>query len=164
MTDTSTKGTYAGVIFSQKTVQALEKYMLDNKIPNPLSSKKLHSTVLYSRKYLPNYKPLGLINPPWIGKFKHFNVFQGRPKKEGDPSTNCLVMEYECLEQTQRFNELMKEHDATYDYDDYKTHVTLSYNIGDFEYQKLPPIDFDIEITEEYERELQINLTDKADL
>jgi len=164
MVENQHKGTYAGVLFSKKTIQMLEKYMSDNNIPNALSSQKLHSTVLYSSKYLSNYKPLGQINPPWIGKFKQFNVFQGLPKKEGDPFTNCLVLEYECPEQVQRFNYLMKEYDATYNHEEYKTHVTLSYNIGDFEYQKLPPLDFDLEIIEEYQRELISNWTDQDSL
>ena len=59
--DATKKGSYAGVRFDKETNRALHKYMKENKIPNAIRPDKLHTTVLYSRKYLPNYKPAGKI-------------------------------------------------------------------------------------------------------
>ena len=43
----------------------------------------------------------------------------------------------------------MKEHGATYDYDEYKPHITLSYDVDDLDPDQLPSFDKDIIITEE---------------
>lgn len=154
-------GTYAGIKFAVDTKQAIKKYMKDNKIPNPLNTNKIHSTLLYSRKYLPDYKPAGILTNPWIGKAKQFSIFLADPKN-GKDGSNCLVLEYECAEQSARFDELMNEHDATYDFDEYKPHITLSYNVGDLDVKKLPKFEENLEIVEEYVKDLNLNYAESA--
>lgn len=149
------QGTYAGVKFDTETNKALHKYMSDNDIPTSVRPDKLHSTLLYSRKHLPNYEPQGKIDPPWIGKPKKFDVW---PSK--DSGTDCLVLEYDCPELVKRHKELMKEHDATYDFPDFKPHVTLSYDIGDLDVSALPDIKKaipELKIVEEYKEDLDLN-------
>lgn len=158
-----TKGTYAAVKFDKKTTDALKKYMVDNDIPNPLRREKMHTTLLYSRKYCPDYEPLGKIDPPWIGEPLEFEVWKSKPKDGGEGS-NCLVLRFKCEQLDKRHEKLMKELDATYDFPDYKTHITLSYDIGDMDWKDLPDIKkylSEIVIVEEYGEDLDLDWAGK---
>jgi len=148
-------GTYASVHFNEDTINALNEYIENNNIPNPTNVKKIHSTLLYSRNYLPEYKPQGKLEPAWEGQFKHFSIFSANPKNSRGGLV--LVMEYACPEQSKRFDELMNIYDATYDFDEYKPHITLSYDIGDFDHKKLPKFEKPLKIVEEKSEDLNLN-------
>lgn len=151
-----TKGTYAGVRFDTATNKALHDYVRDNKIPTAVRPDRFHTTLLYSRKYLPNYKAAGKISPPWFGApQKDFVVWETQ-----DKASKCLILKFDCPQLEKRHKELMKEHEATYDYPKYETHITLSYDIGDLDVKSLPPItDWikKIAIVEEYQEDLDID-------
>ncbi|MCK9369784.1 hypothetical protein M0R04_07760 [Candidatus Dojkabacteria bacterium] len=132
----SKKGTYAAVRFSDETNKAILKYIKDNKIPNGLKTKDLHTTLLYSRKFLPDYKPGGKYEKPMVGIPTEFDVWESN--NEDGNNTNCLVIKYKCPELTKHHKQLMKDHKATFDYPDYNCHVTLSYDIKDTDIKKLP--------------------------
>ncbi len=148
-------GTYAGVKFSDDTIAALEKYTKDNKIPNALPADKYHTTLLYSRKHLPNYKPEGDYKTPMTGSPTGFEIWPNY-----DSSKNCLVLSYSCPQLYQRHHKLMNQHGATYDFDEYKPHVTLSYDVGNLKVDKLPTFEDSLEITSEYDEELKIGWAD----
>lgn len=152
------KGTYAGVHFSEDTKDRIEKFIKENNIPNGVPRDKLHTTIIYSRKHLPNYEPQGELQEPWIGKPLHLDVWKSQKTENTEPA-NCLVLEYECEECVDRHEYLMKEHGATYDFDEYKTHVTLSYDIGDMSLKDIddPETIGDLEIVEEYHEDLNLN-------
>ena len=122
-------GTYAGVRFSPSTNKLIHKFVNTYSIPNAVKPNKLHTTVLLSRKPCPNYKPLGKLLPPMYGEAEEFVVWPTRG--ENGPPSKCLVLKYKCPELSDRHTSLMKQHEATYDYDEYVPHVTLSYDIGD---------------------------------
>ena len=149
-------GTYAGVHFSEATQTALKDYISDNEIPKPVPGNKLHTTVLYSRKHLPDYKPQGDIEPPYVGTPDGFEVWKTQPDDDGNTS-NCLILKFKCPKLVDRHNALMKEHDATFDFDEYKTHVTLSYDIGDTDIKKLPPFEGKLELANEYAETLNVD-------
>ena len=153
---TKNKGTYAGVRFTEKTLTDIKDYMDTNEIPNPLPNSKMHSTLLYSRKYLPDYKPAGKYKEPLKGESVKFEKWPSQPDGEGKVSM-CLVLLYDCPDLNARHEELMKEHDAEYDFDDYKTHITFSYDVGGFRCKKLPDVDFDIEVMNEYMEDLNLD-------
>jgi hypothetical protein len=160
----STKGTYAAVKFDDKTVAALQKYIKDNDIPNGTPAEKMHCTVLYSRKHCPDYKPAGEIDPPWTGTPDKLEVWESNGKLRDKPTTRCLVMKFKCEELNARHKELMDEHDATYDFPEYKTHITLSYDIGDMDEDKLPNIKDaigEIKVVNEYGEDLDMSWSDK---
>ncbi len=150
------KGTYAGVRFSEDSVKRIRTFAKENKIPNRVPHKKFHTTVLYSRKYLPDYKPQGNVN--MVGKPTKFEVWESQPTPERK-CTQCLVLMYDSPELVKRHKALVKEHDAEYDFDEYKPHVTLSYNVGeDFDLKKLDPSQIgNIDIVEEYMEELNLD-------
>lgn len=145
------RGTYAGVRFSESTQDDLKKWMIMNQVPNPVPSDKLHTTLLYSRKRCPNYVPRGPIAPAYTAQPGNFEIW---PSQDGN---NCLVLTFECPELVQRHKDLMQEHGATFDYPEYKTHVTLSYNVGDLTTEDLPAYEGLVEIVEEYGEELDLD-------
>lgn len=155
-----TRGTYAAVKFDDATKDAIVEYLKENEIPNPTPRDKLHCTVLYSRKYCPDYEPQGKIDPPWIGKPVKFEVWESRGKLRDEEPKRCLVLKFDCEKLVERHEELMDEHDATYDFPEYKTHITFSYDIGDMDETKLPDIRKylgEIRIVEEYGEDLDLD-------
>jgi hypothetical protein len=153
----SKKGTYAGVRFDTDTNRALHKYISENKIPNSIRPDKMHTTLLYSRKHLPNYKPAGKIQPPMTGNPSGLTVWD--TQGENGPKTKCLIFQYDCPELVTRHKSLMKEHEATFDYPEFKPHVTLSYDIGDMDIDKLPDATEigPLKLVEEYGEDLDLN-------
>ena len=143
-------GTYAGINFDDETIKTFEKFVKDNDIPNP--NKKWHTTLLYSRKYLPDYKPNEKYDSPLTGKPDKFVIW---PSQEGD--SNILVLVYKCPELVKRHNRLMDEHDATFDFDEYTPHVTFSYDAGDLKPASLPKFPKDIKIIGEYTEDLNLS-------
>lgn len=152
-------GTYAGVRFSPASVKALRKYAKDNGVPNRLPHENFHTTLLHSRKHLPDYEPAGDYDSPLKGKVTGIEIWQSRPDDDGN-TKNCLVLKYDCPELVARHEELMDEHNATYDFDEYKPHVTLSYDTGDFNSKDLPKFEDELEIVSEYKEDLKDSWAD----
>jgi len=150
------KGSYAAIRFNKDTIDGIKKYIKENDIPNHTKFDKMHTTLLYSRKYLPEYKPAGKLDKPMIGKGKGFEVWDSQPDNDGHVA-KCLVMCYDCPELVKRHEELMEEHGATYDFDDYKPHITFSYDVADMKHKDLPKFDGKIEIVEEYGEDLNLD-------
>lgn len=151
------QGTYAGVRYSNESVTAITKYIKDNNIPNPVATHKMHTTLLYSRKFLPKYKPQGKLTPPLKATFDSFVVWETTPPDPTQEPWNCLVMKLKCPALVELHKKYMKEHQATYDYDEYSPHITLSYNIGDLDVGRLPNFDVVLEIVEEYGEDLELD-------
>jgi len=128
---TKTRGTYAGMKFDSDSVAKLISFAEDNDIPKILSANEFHTTLLYSRKYLPNYEPIGMLDEPLEASAMNFEIWDSPANAFKDEATRCLILKMECPEQVQRFNFLMDEHGASYDYDEYIPHTTLSYDVGD---------------------------------
>jgi hypothetical protein len=152
-------GTYAGVRFDEDTVNGLQKYIKDNDIPNAIAPSKMHCTLIYSKKHLPDYKPLGDLDPPLKGKVTDLENWKTQPDADGN-TAQCLVLKFDCPELDERHKQLIDEHNAKHGYDEYITHVTLSYNIGDMDIKKLPKVNGTVKevvIDEEYGEKLKLN-------
>jgi len=118
------KGTYVGVKFSQDDEEIIVSIIEKIGVPNPIAREDIHSTLLYSRKYLANYKV-----PSETDMYvypKEFHIFNGQDGKD------ILVIKLDSLDLSKRHEELMKEHNATYDFPEYIPHITLSYDIEGF--------------------------------
>ena len=154
---TDTKGTYAAVQFDQDTKNNLQEFVVNNNIPDPLNTDDIHSTLLYSRNYLPNYEPLE--NLDYKATPDKFEVWESPPNAFKDDITYCLVLLLNCTELEERFDTLMDEHPATYDYDEYKPHISLAYNVGeDFDIKDLNINEInDLHIVNEYSEDLDLN-------
>lgn len=152
-------GTYVGVKFSRETQNAIKKFVKTLSIPNMVGREKMHTTVIYSRKYFTYEDPMvGKIDPPWKGKAKEFHVWQTRDVNK----SNALVIAYTCPKLKAEHERIMKEYDATYDFPEYIPHITLSYDIGDFDTSKIDLSTFpEIEIVEEYVTDLVLDWQNK---
>lgn len=138
--DAKKPGTYMAAHFDKQTVESIEQYIKDNNIPNSTSISKLHLTILSSEKHLPDcVNGSHLIDPSIIAKPDHLDVFTS-PGNDGEPDNNCLVLKVHSSELTKLHNDLIKEHNTTHKYGDFKPHITLSYNIGNMDITKLPDV------------------------
>lgn len=149
-------GTYAGVRFKPKTIKAIKAFIKDNEIPNPIRTEKIHTTLLYSKKHLPDFEPRGKLDDMMVGKPSGFEKWPSQPDDEGNVAM-CLVLKYDCPDLVARHKDLMKEHDAHYDFDEYKPHITFSYDVASLQCKDLPKFDADIEIVEEYGEDLNLD-------
>jgi len=147
-------GKYVGVRFTPETKQTLSDIIHKEKVPNSIDIEKLHSTVAYSKgSNIPGYEVSGEFEEPIRGEIKEFDIF---PSQDG---CNCLVAKLNCPELDDLHNQTM-EHGATYDYDEYIPHVTLSYDAGDWSKDDLNKLTkkykgTKIDISEEYETEIE---------
>jgi len=160
-----TRGTYAAVKFDKATVDALQDYIHENNIPNGVAPGKMHTTLLYSRKYCPDYTAQGKISPPWIGTPSELDVWPTKGKNRDEPEKRCLVLKYKCTELSDRHKSLMDEHNASYDFPDYLPHITLSYDIGDLDEKELPDVTKflgEIKIVDEYGEDLDLDWASKS--
>lgn len=149
------KGTYAAVKFSQQTIDDLSAFIKHFQIRNSIAPEDLHTTLLYSRKYLPDFRAQGVLVRPIEGYNLSLDVWQ----KDGSEK-RVLVIEYTCPELVYRHDTLMFRHGATYDFMFYRPHTTLSYNFIEDDL-KLAEMKRDlgnfissIEIVSEYSEEL----------
>lgn len=148
------EGTYVGAKFSEETENNLKKFMTDINVPKPLAAKDFHTTIIFSRKKFPNtFKPLGKIKDGWKATPTSLDIFTGRNGQ------NCLVLKYTCDDQKKRHEYLMEKYKATYDWPEYKLHLTLSYDCGDFDVKAIKVKDYIQELTidKEYEEDLQLD-------
>jgi len=143
-------GTFAGVKFDEPTVDALTEYTKTNKIPQPVNPEKFHTTLLYSRKHLPDYVPETEYSKPLTGKFTGIELWPSH----GEEDRKVLVLRYKCSDLSNRHKQLMDEHDAEFDFDEFKPHITLSYD-ADLDPSELPKFEHPISIIGEYSEELQ---------
>lgn len=124
-------GTYVAIKWGDSHREEIVKWAKDQGIPNVLNSDEIHTTLIYSR----------------VG-FKHscsstdfdtdisdgeFHVFTN--EKLGH---KALVMKFKSKTLSNRHNEIMKNNPkAVYDFPEYIPHITLSYDVEDFDVSKL---------------------------
>lgn len=146
-------GTYAGARFSEGSQKIISTFIKDNKIPNGVPIDALHTTILFSRKNLPDYEPYGDYDEPYIATPKELVVWKTQPDGNGN-TKNCLIMKLECPKLCKRHKYLMDKHDAEFDFDEFTPHVTLSYDIGDMSIDNIKLPQDELEISKEYHEDL----------
>lgn len=133
-------GTYAGVTPNHQFLRGYGKFAEKNNliIPGLLDPSAMHSTLLFSFKPLPNYVPI-TYDPQYIATISGFTTWETKSRNNDNQRTNCLVLLVDCPQLVERHQHLMNVHKATYTFDDYIPHITLSYDIGrDFDMKSLP--------------------------
>lgn len=101
-------------------------------IPNPIHPDDFHCTQMYSSK--PVIHPAPAPKVRYLATAKCLTVFNTKSGK------NALVIELDSTALQARHKELMELTGGSYDYPDYRPHVTLSYDCGDFKPVPLPPL------------------------
>lgn len=118
-------GRYIGVKFSSDTKEHLKKIIDDEAIPNSTDIDDIHSTVAYSKgSNIPGYQVAGRFQKPVETEVEQFDIFPTEENK------NCLVAKLNAPDLVKMHDDTEK-HGATYDFDEYIPHVTLSYDVGD---------------------------------
>ena len=149
---TFNKGTYVAVKFSEKTLDMIQDLQKELRLLDPVPRDKLHSTICYSRKFV-NYKPE--TNRKLIGYTKALDVFEHNGKR-----ALVLLLDSDYLHSRHEYANALG---ATYDFPDYKPHVTLSYDLGA---QSIDYTNFDVggnqlEMAHEYVEDLDLGWSDK---
>lgn len=153
-------GSYVGVKFDDESLDLLCEFVKEQNIPGALNRPDFHSTVVYSRKYLPEYEAVGDIGKPWVATPKSFDIWESKPNAYKKEHTFCLVMEIDCPNMVDRHNMAREDHGATYDYDEYKPHITLSYDVGeDFSKDGLKWEGKPLNVSNEYIEDLNLDKT-----
>lgn len=104
-------------------VKRLLKFAESIDVPNLLSPSSLHCTLLYSKKpcLMPDIRPERL----YTAVANQLEIFNGQDGKR------VLVAKLTTADLKKRHEQLMKQTEGSYDYDEYIPHVTLSYDVGD---------------------------------
>jgi len=143
------EGLYAAVTFTDLTTSQLLN--ITKSIPN--GEKEFHSTLLYSRVSLPTYVPQGEIFPVWEAPSSLYSL----EKWIDTDGKTILVLTYSCKNLEDRHSYLMNKHNATYDFDEYKPHITLSYDIPEeFNIDNINIEELEIQISNEYAEKLEL--------
>lgn len=144
--DENKKPTYAALTFDKESVDKLKKLL--KHVPNPTQSNDFHVTVLYSRTPI-SYRAEGKLEKPIKVKVIGYDIFKSQSGK------NCIVLKLAAEELVKRHEKLMKETGASYDHDEYKPHVTLTYDAGDVDLDSLPSVEgMELTLDGEYSEEL----------
>jgi len=117
-------GTYMSVKVSRATQKLLDKWSREHNIPNPIDPKDMHTTLVYSRKPVPESDDYP-INFPIACKIKEWQIFP-----TGNEGKKCLVAVVESEVLQQHFRAIHTLYGASFDYPKYIPHITLSYDYG----------------------------------
>jgi hypothetical protein len=112
-------GTYAAYHVSEETKNALVEFCELIGISDPVLAEDFHTTLLYSKKTHDDYVPD--VTLVFEAKFKGFEVFST------SSGTKALVLLLDCPELEARHSFLMEQHQATYDFETYHPHISLTY-------------------------------------
>lgn len=123
--ETDKQPMYVAVKPDNKTVQMIDRLIDRYQIPKPIPSHKFHCTLIYSRK--PTLEPVDQIHRIYKATINKFDIFNTRDGKR------CLVLKLSSTDLQVRHKELMTELDASYDFPTYIPHITMSYDVGDFD-------------------------------
>lgn len=110
-------GIYMCAKFDQASCEALAKVQKLLGVENAVSAAKLHTTIVYSRKTVDLFPASGISEGARLVDVEKWETKYG--------NTIVGVLESDYLHS--RFNDAM-DAGATYDFDDYKPHVTLAYD------------------------------------
>jgi hypothetical protein len=125
-------GTYVSAEVSEESGKKIFDWAKKKSIDGLIESKDYHSTIIYSRKGVPQVEGMEL--PEKIeGKTVGWHIF---PTQDGG---KCLALDIESPVLTNLHEHIMKEYGATYDYDEYKPHITVTYDYKETEAPKTFP-------------------------
>ena len=122
-------GIYCCALPSQETKDAIKSLCAAYDVPNPLKASDLHCTIIYSDKVDTDFESTPKYPKMLEAKFGGYEFF-GEDK-------DTLVMLLDSPDLSARHKELMDKYDLNYSWDDYKPHITLSYDAKDYDISKL---------------------------
>lgn len=140
--DLHPKGTYASVTLSKESQKALDDWVTKNEIPNATDPSTYHSTLIYSRKGVPEAKDYK-VDLPIKAKISKWSIFKTQQGKD------ALVAIMDSPVLTQHHKNLRSQYGATHDFPEYHPHVTISYDYGsDVPPKKIPDLELEYDSKE----------------
>jgi hypothetical protein len=135
-------GTYMSAKLSRKSQKLLDKWVSVHNIPNAADPKQYHSTIIYSRKGVPDVKEYD-VKLPIKAKVKEWKIF---PTQTG---AKALVAIMDSPELDNHHKTIREKYGATHDYPDFHAHVTVSYDYGNGPAPKdIPDLELEYDSTE----------------
>ena len=131
-------GVYISVKLTEDSLKEFNKY-LNKHLPEFEHTPDPHLTLVYSKQ-------------PFTGvvKTKQYNILADFKSMEiFGVKENAIVAELTSPELSDRNAELVKEYKFVSDFDTYKPHITLAYDVGDFDITTLPPMNMKFIFCEE---------------
>ena len=147
-------GTYVAAVLSKASKKKVKELMINLGLTNRVSSDKMHITIIYSRKYVPELEANNNLYPMSASPIG-LEVFDMRNGKR------TLVLRIKSNPLTKRHNDIMDKYGTTYDFPEYNPHITLSYDIGEFDPTSYEGDLPNIELESEYVEDLVLDWTDK---
>ena len=136
-----TAGTYASVKVLDHSAERIREFVKKHRLPRSFEDRQpLHATLIWSRRECPDMVPD--IDRNYFATVEGYTVFFSEGKQR-------LVMLLKSPQLVERHKQLMREHNATYDYPEYHPHVTIAYDIGTFPWWSLPKFEHDIWLGDE---------------
>ena len=144
-------GTYSAVRPDQQSLKHLKEWMDAVGIPNPVALHALHATTLYSQK-------------PVITEAQKDRTFYAQPDgfrimRHRNDQTDALALVLDSPALQARHQEFINA-GGVHDYDSFIPHVSLTYDIGDFDWRSLELPKFGLIFANEYVRPLKPPPTD----
>jgi hypothetical protein len=146
------KGTYVGLRVLPPSNTWIYKWVRDYlpNVPNKkvVFDRRLHTTVIYSRKHAPELK----VDPSVIhqASFVGYEIF-GENENE-----RILVAKLNAPTVVARHLQLMAEYGFTYDFPVFVPHISLCYDFTGTT-EDIPPINFPIQLGQEYTEDLDLD-------
>ncbi|RYF11003.1 MAG: hypothetical protein EOO77_20345 [Oxalobacteraceae bacterium] len=141
LTESPSTGVYVCAKYDKDTRERLADLVREHKIDNPIPSTEYHTTIVYSKS------PVYWKAEHDVGKTARATRWEVWPSHKSGKQVLVLHLESNYL--TTRFD-LAMSRGASYDFPDYKPHISFSYDIPeDFDASKLPVPDFDLIIDKE---------------
>jgi len=140
------EGVYISVKLSEETETLVKEYQ-EKYLKGQDINEELHCTLIYSKK--PHVEEIEPGEYTAIGTFQEFSLF--------GPDENILVVEVNSQDLFRRNEELVQEYKFISDFDEYKSHITLSYGVENIDLNSLPPMDFAFKFQDEAVEPLNTN-------
>lgn len=119
-------GTYVAATMDKESKNKIKDLCISMGIPNRIKREKMHTTIIYSRKHVPELEVNESMYPLEASSLE-LETFNTQDDKK------ALVLKIKSKKLVDRHNSLMAKYDLTYDFPEYIPHITLSYDIGDFD-------------------------------
>jgi len=155
-------GTYAAVRYDKASCEALKALMTLWNVPNPINPDHFHSTLIYSRKPVPEDKQHNMDHAElkrlgWKFPISGFRMMDSSSEIH-DKTVLVLMLHAPELE---ALHDKLIASGATHDFESYDAHITISYSAPGFDWSKIQIPDVSIVPEEIYFEPLNANWKDE---
>lgn len=131
---------YAAVIPTKDVAFKLMNHFIEQGVPDVLPDDKFHTTIVYSTKAPVNYEETGKVHVPKI-----FAMPTSLECWQTQSGKNALVLRLFSPHLSKMHEQMMERHQLSYDFEEYKPHMTISYDIKLFDWKNVQPFNYPIE-------------------